>query len=94
MEETVKGYMMAEVTIGIPNSHKCRTLLDSGAMPSIISEDAVPLGTKIEHSTVTLTGVSNTNIQVAGETLMLVEIGGMLFRQKLIVVPVGAMVFP
>ena len=94
VEETVKGYMMAEVTIGIPNSHKCRTLLDSGAMPSIISEDAVPLGTKIEHSTVTLTGVSNTNIQVAGETLMLVEIGGMLFRQKLIVVPVGAMVFP
>ena len=85
---------MAEITIGIPNSYKCRTLLDSGAMPSIISEDAVPSGTKIAQSTVTLTGVSNTGIQVAGETLMLVEIGGMLFRQKLIVVPVGAMVFP
>ena len=77
---------MAETSLGIPNSYKCRTLLDSGAMPSIISEEAVPVGTKIAHSTVTLTGVSNTNIQVAGETLMVVEIGGRLFRHKFIVV--------
>ena len=63
-------------------------------MPSIISQEAVPVGTTIGQSKVTLTGVSNTNIKVLGETFMIVEIGGKLFRQKLVVVPKGAMVFP
>ena len=93
-EEGVKGYMMADVFIGLPNSYKVRTLIDTGAMPSIISEDIVPLGSTITASTVTLTGVSNTKIKVAGETTLIIELGDKLFRQKLIVVPEGAMAFP
>ena len=73
---------MADIAIGLPNSYKVRTLLDSGAMPSIISEDAVPLGKNIVASSVTLTGVSNAKIQVAGETTLIIEIGGKLFNQK------------
>ena len=93
-EEGVKGYMMADVSIGSPNSYKVRTLIDSGAMPSIISEEIVPLGSIIAASTVTLTGVSNAKIRVTGETTLIIELGGKLFRQKLIVVPEGAMAFP
>ena len=93
-EESVNGYMMADVFIGLPNSYKVRTLIDTGAMPSIISEDIVPLGSTITPSTVTLTGVSNAKIKVAGETTLIIELGDKLFTQKLIVVPVGAMAFP
>ena len=50
---------MADVFIGLPNAYKVRTLIDTGAMPSIISEDMVPLGSTITPSTVTLSGVSN-----------------------------------
>ena len=93
-QEGVKGYMMADIFIGSPNSYKVRTLIDSGAMPSIISEEIVPLGSIIAASSVTLTGVSNAKIRVAGETTLIIELGGKLFNQKLIVVPEGAMAFP
>ena len=93
-EEGVKGYMMADIFIGSPNSYKVRSLIDSGAMPSIISEEIVPLGSIIAASTVTLTGVSNAKIRVTGETTLIIELGGKLFSQKLIVVPEGAMAFP
>ena len=84
-EDGVTGYMMADVFIGLPNSYKVRMLIDTGAMPSIISEDIVPLGSTITPSTVTLTGVSNTKIKVAGEVTLMIELGNSLFSQTLIV---------
>ena len=85
---------MADVFIGLPNAYKVRTLIDTGAMPSIISEDMVPLGSTITPSTVTLSGVSNMKIKVTGEVTLMVELGNKLFSQTIIVVPVGAMAFP
>ena len=86
--------MMTDVRIGLPSSYKVRSLLDSGAMPTIIADDRVPLGAIVCPTTVTLSGVSNTNISVAGETNLAVELGGNIFSQKFVIVPRNAMIFP
>ena len=85
---------MSDINIGIPTSHKVKCLWDSGAMPSILCQTIVPLGTIIRPSAVKLSGVSSKPIDVVGEANVQLEIGKEIFYQTFIVVPEDAMTFP
>ena len=85
---------MSDINIGIPTSHKVKCLWDSGAMPSILCQTIVPLGTIIRPSAVKLSGVSSKPIDVVGEANVQLEIGKEIFYQTFIVVPEDAMAFP
>ena len=63
-------------------------------MPTIICESILPLATEIHKSTVCLTGVSNKRIQITGESRVVVQLGGQLFDQLMVVVPDDSMQFP
>ena len=85
---------MTDIKIGIPDSYKARALWDSGAMPSILCQSMVPLGTIIQPTSVKLSGVSSKQIVVVGEANINLQIGNLVFRQTFIIVPKGAMKFP
>ena len=92
--EPIRGYFMSNIKIGIPKSYKARALWDSGAMPSILCQSMVPLGTIIRPTAVKLSGVSSKQIEVAGEANINLQIGNLIFSQIFIIVPKGAMKFP
>ena len=85
---------MSDIILGIPASYKARCLWDSGAMPSILCQSVVPLGTVVQPTSVKLSGVSNKPIDVVGEANISMVIGKVLFNQNFIIVPENAMTFP
>ena len=92
--ELVEGYFMLSCLLGLPSSYPVRALIDSGAMPTVIKEEVVPTGAIIKPTNVTISGVSNKKIEVAGITKLLIQIGNKLFTQDTFVIPPGAMTFP
>ena len=90
----VKGYYISNITIGTPVSQRVRALWDTGAMPTIICESALPIGTELHPSSVCLTGVSNKQIKVVGEANVYLQLGNSLLRQLMVVVPKNSMQFP
>ena len=85
---------MSLASIGIPCSREVRVLWDTGAMPTIICESALPLGTEVLPSAARLTGVSNKLITVKGESNVYFQLGSFQYQQLMIVVPKGSMQFP
>lgn len=90
----INGYFMSTIGIGVPVSHNVRALWDTGAMPTIICETALPLGTELLPSTVSLTGVSNKKLSILGEANICIELGNQIYQQLMVVVPSHSMQFP
>ena len=66
---------MSNLLLGTPVSYKARCLWDTGAMPSILCQSMVPLGTVLKPTPVTLSGVSSKPIKVAGEAEVQIVLG-------------------
>ena len=90
----VKGYYMSLASLGTPCSREVRVLWDTGAMPTIICESVLPIGTEILPSTARLTWVSNKVIPVKGEANIYFQLGRFQYQQLMIVVPQDTMQFP
>ena len=90
----VKGYYMSLASLGTPCSREVRVLWDTGAMPTIICESVLPIGTEILPSTARLTGMSNKVIPVKGEAYVYFQLGRYQYQQLMIVVPQDTMQFP
>ena len=90
----VKGYYMSDVKIGIPASQIVRALWDTGAMPTLICESILPLGTALHSSSIRISGVSNRPITIKGEANVYIQVGNKIVQQLMVVVPIGSMQFP
>ena len=91
---TVKGYFVTPISIGIPVSQSISALWDTGAMPSILAESVLPLGTILDPAEVKLTGVSQKEIYVAGRATITTVLGNSLIQHTFLVVNEKAMSFP
>ena len=85
---------MSLALLGTPCSREVKVLWDTGAMPTIICESALPIGTEILPSPARLTGVSNKLIPIKGESNVYFQLGTYQYQQLMIVVPQGSMQFP
>ena len=85
---------MSLASLGMPCSREVRVLWDTGAMPTIICESALPIGTEILPSTARLTGVSNKILPIKGESNVFFQLGSYQYQQLMIVVPQDTMQFP
>ena len=85
---------MSLASLGTPCSREVKVLWDTGAMPTIICESALPIGTEILPSAARLTGVSNKLISVKGESNVYFQLGSYQYQQLMIVVPQDSMQFP
>ena len=71
-----------------------KTLLDSGAQPSVIKHSCVPIGTPIFKENLTLKGVKGPPIKVCGIADIIIEAGHSIFTQQCVVVEDSQLDFP
>ena len=90
----VKGCFITPISTGIPVSQSITVLWDTGAMPSILVESVLPLGTILNPAEVKLTGVSQKEIHVAGRATITTVLGSSLIQHTFLVVNETAMSFP
>ena len=89
--EVPENYLMASVKIG---NKVCKTLLDTGAQPTLIKLSCVPIGTPIIRQRLSIKGVKGPSIDVCGTADIHIEAGNCLFTQSCVVVEDNQIVFP
>ena len=75
-------------------SQSVTALWDTGAMPSILAESILPLGTVLSPAEIKLTGVSQSEIHVTGRATITTILGSSLITHTFLVVNESAMSFP
>ena len=85
---------MSFASVGCPSSQVVKALWDSGAQPSLISQQIIPLGTVVYPSTIALSGVSQKPIEVVGEANITLQLGNTFITNTFVVVNKEAMKFP
>ena len=75
-------------------SYEITALIDTGAMPCLITHNAVPKGSPLQQSNIKISGVANTTIDVMGKIEIPIQLGNQIFSQTFVVVHDRAMAFP
>ena len=85
------NYLTVSVIIG---GKSVKSIIDTGAQPTVIKMSCVPIGTPIIKQNLSIKGIKGPTIKVSGIADIHIEAGNCLFTQNCIVVEDNKMDFP
>ena len=91
LKEITDCYLVISVKVG---GKVVKSLIDSGAQPSVIKVSCVPIGTPIIKKNLSIVGIKGPSVSVYGTADIPMEVGNSLLIQNCVVVEDKAINFP